>query len=113
MVVADRTADCVSVHYCAVLLCTRDHTKTAGDGSGSDSYSVIGESYMCAGVYQAIDVCADFYGVGEAVSGDVLFDVVGYKTSLDILLSADFYPSKCTDCTHKFLPIYEFVLLVE
>ena len=38
---------------------------------------------MRTGVYQVGGLCAGFRGVGKVVSGDVLFDDVGYKTSLD------------------------------
>ena len=40
---------------------------------------------MRTGVYQVGGLCAGFYSVGEAVSGDVLFEDVGDKTSLDRL----------------------------
>ena len=64
------------VYYHSILYHAQTAAAQTGDDSGGNADSDYGQSDLRSGLHQAGSLSAHLYGVGEAVSGDLLFDAV-------------------------------------
>ena len=81
----DSCAAHLPVRYPIILCHTQSAAAQTGDDRGGNSDPDDGQSAVCTGLCEAGNLHACFYGTGEAVPGNLLFN--DFMTRLDIRIN--------------------------